>query len=143
MDATSPRHLKIASWVILALLAGISWLWLGRTFALGVLVGGVVAVVNFYVLHYLLKGTVERALAYSRNETGRAKAYFALRQIVRYFLLLGIIFFLVGSGQVDIFGLLLGLSTVVLTLMLAAVTETFKLKKKEANPSHGTSHLVS
>jgi hypothetical protein len=39
--------------------------------------------------------------------------------------------------------LLLGLSTVVLTLMLAALYETIKLKNKEANPSHGTPHSIS
>jgi hypothetical protein len=44
---------------------------------------------------------------------------------------------------VNIFGLLVGLSTVVLTLMLAAVIEVIKLRNKEANPSHGTPHSVS
>jgi hypothetical protein len=44
---------------------------------------------------------------------------------------------------VNIFGFLVGLSTVVLTLILAAVYEVFKLKNKEANPSHGTPHSVS
>jgi len=42
-----------------------------------------------------------------------------------------------------IVGLLLGLSTVVITLMLAAFNETIKLKNKEANPSHGTPHSIS
>lgn len=143
MEATSPRHLKIANWVILALLTAVGWLVGGADFAWGVVAGGLVAVLNFHVLHHVLRGTVERARALSVGEAGRAKAFFAFRQIIRFFLLLAIIFYLVGSGRVNIFGLLLGLSTVVLTLMLAAVNETFKLKKKEANPSHGTSHPVS
>jgi hypothetical protein len=75
--------------------------------------------------------------------SSRAKAFFAARQLLRFFALLAIIFLLVGQGWVNIFGLLLGLSTVVITLMLAAINETIKLKNKEANPSHGTSHPVS
>jgi hypothetical protein len=143
MDATSPRHLKIASWAILAVLTMVGWLAQGLDFALGVVAGGLLAVLNFHVLHYLLRQMVKQAQGLSHGEAGRAKTYFAVRQLVRYVLLLAIICYLVGSGRVNIFGLLLGLSTVVLTLMLAAVTETFKLKKKEANPSHGTSHSVS
>jgi hypothetical protein len=49
----------------------------------------------------------------------------------------------VSSGWINIFGLVLGLSTIVLTLILAAIHEAIKLKKKEANPSHGTSHSIS
>ena len=73
----------------------------------------------------------------------QAKACFAARQLLRFFVLLAIIFLLVGQGWVNIFGLLVGLSTVVLTLMLAALHETIKLKNKEANPSHGTPHSIS
>ncbi len=143
METISPRHLKIANWVILAWLTVGGWLAGGPDFAWGVLAGGLVAVLNFHVLHHVLRGTVARASGLTPGEAGRAKAFFAFRQIIRFFLLLAIISYLVGSGWVNIFGLLLGLSTVVLTLMLAAVTETFKLKKKEANPSHGTPRSVS
>ena len=48
--------------------------------------------------------------------------------MLRFFALLVIIFLLVGYGWVNIFGLVVGLSTVVLTLMLAAIIEVIKLK---------------
>ena len=53
------------------------------------------------------------------------------------------IYLLVSQGWVNIIGLVVGLSTVVLTLILAAIVEVIKLKNKEANPSHGTSDSVS
>jgi len=143
MDFLSPRTLKITNWVILALLTAVSYLALGADFALGVLVGGLVAVLNFHALHQGLRGLAARAQTAPDGQGGRAKAYFALRQGARYLVVLAVIFYLVGSGRVHVIGLLLGLSTVVVTLMLAALTETFKLKKKEANPSHGTPHSVS
>ena len=78
-----------------------------------------------------------------REGSAQAKAWFAGRQLLRFLALLVIIYLLVRHGWVNIFGLLVGLSTVVLTLMLAAINEVIKLKNKEANPSHGTSHSIS
>ncbi|MGB8991056.1 MAG: ATP synthase subunit I [Desulfobaccales bacterium] len=139
----SPRHLKIANWVVLAVLVLAGYFWGGREFALGVLAGGLLAVVNFHLLHHALKGTLEPLARDPQAGASRAKAFFAARQLLRFFALLAIIFLLVGHGWVNIFGLLVGLSTVVLTLMLAALHEVIKLRNKEANPSHGTSHSIS
>jgi diacylglycerol kinase len=143
MNITSPRHLKIANWSVLAVLVLAGFLWQGRQFALGVLVGGLLMVVNFHLLHFALRGTLEQ-LAHNPHEgSSQAKAWLAARQMLRFFGLLAIIYLLVRHGWVNVFGLLLGLSTVVLTLMIAAVNEMIKLKSKEANPSHGTSHSIS
>ena len=143
MNVLNPRHLKLANWAVLAALVLAGLLWRGREFALGVLVGGLVVVVNFHLLHQALKGTLERAGEEAAEAKARAKAFFAARQLLRFFALLVIIYLLVSHGWVNIFGLLVGLSTVVLTLILAAIIEVIKLKNKEANPSHGTSHSVS
>jgi hypothetical protein len=144
MDITSPRQLKLANWLVLAGLILAGFIWRGTEFALGILVGGLVVVINFHLLHQALRGTLERALAADPEEAeARAKAFFAARQLLRFFALLAIIFLLVSSGWVNIFGLLVGLSTVVLTLIMAAIGEMIKLKNKEANPSHGTSRPVS
>jgi diacylglycerol kinase len=144
MEILTPRRLKIANWLVLAVLSAAGFIWQGKDFALGVLLGGLVVVINFHLLHQALKGMLERTAAGSPEESaGRAKAWFALRQLLRFFALLAVIYFLVGRGWVNIFGLVVGLSTVVLTLMMAAVYEVIKLKNKEANPSHGTSDSVS
>jgi len=135
--------LKIANWTVLAVLVLAGYLWLGREFALGILVGGLVVVINFHLLHYALRGTLGQLAHHPQEGAGQAKAWFAARQMLRFLALLAIIFLLVRHGWVNIFGLLVGLSTVVLTLMLAALHETIKLKNKEANPSHGTPHSIS
>jgi hypothetical protein len=141
----SPRHLKVANWVMLGVLVLAGWLWQGGEFALGVLMGGLVVVINFHLLHHTLKGTLERVGKDAEDYQGRARAWFAARQILRFFALLAIIYLLVTRGWVNILGLVVGLSTVVLTLILAAIQEVIKLKNKnkEANPSHGTSDPVS
>lgn len=144
MELLTPRRLKIANWLVLAVLTGAGGLWQGKEFALGILVGGLVVVINFHLLHRALQGMLERATAGSVEEAaGRAKAFFAARQLLRFFALLLVIYLLVRHGWVNIFGLVVGLSTVVLTLILAAIIEVIKLKQKEANPSHGTSDSIS
>jgi hypothetical protein len=143
MDIMSPRHLKIANWSVLAVLVLAGFCWRGREFALGILVGGLVVVINFHLLHHALKGTLGQLAHNPQEGSSQAKAFFAGRQLLRFFALLAIIYLLVRHGWVNIFGLLVGLSTVVLTLMLAAINEMIKLKNKEANPSHGTPHSIS
>jgi len=143
MNIMDPRQLKIANWVVLAVLVVAGFFWRGSEFALGVLVGGLVVVINFHLLHYALKRVLENMAGSPEEAKGKAKAFFAARQLLRFLALLAIIFLLVSHGWVNIFGLLVGLSTVVLTLILAALQEMIKLKNKEANPSHGTPNSVS
>jgi len=138
----TPRHLKIANWVVLAILVAGGYLLSGREFALGVLVGGLVVVVNFHLLHRFLKGTLEKAQVDPESK-GRAQAFFAAKQLLRFLALVVIVYLLLRHGWVNVIGLVVGLSTVVLTLTLLGINEIIKIKNKEANPSHGTSHPLS
>lgn len=143
MELLSPRRLKLANWIFLALLAGLGFLWQGPQFGLGVLVGGLLVVVNFHWLHHNLKVLLEAAPRLPENQWGQAKAFFAVRQILRFFVVLVVLFVLLSQSWVNVFGLVVGLSTTVLTLMVVALIEVIKLNKKEANPSHGTPYSVS
>jgi hypothetical protein len=143
LELLSPRTLKLANWTILALLVALGYLWQGLQFGLGVLVGGLVVVVNFHWLHHNLKGLLEASSRLPEEDRGTAKAFFAGRQILRFFAVLAVLFLSLRQEWVNIFGLVVGLSTTVLTLMLVAVIEVIKLKKKEANPTHGTPYSVS
>ena len=143
VDILSPRTLKLANWTILALLVALGYLWQGPQFGLGVLVGGLVVVINFHWLHHNLRGLLEASPRSPDERRGAAKAFFAGRQILRFFVVLAVLFLSLRQAWVNVFGLLAGLSTTVLTLMLVAVIEVIKLKKKEANPTHGTPYSVS
>ena len=143
MELLSPQALKLANWTILALLVALGYLWQGPQFGLGVLVGGLVVVVNFHWLHRNLKGLLESSSQLSADQRGQAKAFFAGRQILRFFLVLAVLFLLLRQAWVNVFGLVVGLSTTVLTLMVIAVIEVIKLKKKEVDSSHGTPYSVS
>lgn len=143
MELLAPRTLKLANWTILAVLVGLGYVWQGPQFAVGVLVGGLLMVFNFYWLHHNLKGLLEGAAGSPQGQSGHFKAFFAARQFLRFGVALVVLYVLLRQEWVNIFGLVVGLSTTVLTLMAVAFIEMIKLNKKEANPSHGTSHSVS
>ncbi len=143
MELLEPRTLKLANWIILVVLVILGWLWQGPGFGLGVLAGGLLMVLNFHWLHHNLKSLLAGAAEAPEGQRGRSKAFFAARQFLRFWVAVLAIFVLLRQEWVNVFGLVVGLSTTVLTLMVVAFIEVIKLKKKEANPSHGTSHPVS
>jgi hypothetical protein len=143
VELLSPRTLKLANWAVLALLVTVGYVWQGPKFGLGILAGGLVVVLNFHWLHHNLKGLLDRAPQLPENQRGSAKAFFAGRQILRFFVVLAVLFLLLGQEWINAFGLVVGLSTTVLTLLSVAIIEVIKLNKKEANPSHGTPYSVS
>lgn len=143
MELLTPRTLKLANWIALALLVVVGFFWQGPKFALGVLMGGLLVVVNFHWLHRNLKILLERPSTLPESGTGQVKASFAVRQMLRFFVTLVVLYLLLRQDWINAIGLVVGLSTTALTLMAVAVIEVFKLKKKEANPSHGTPHSVS
>lgn len=140
----SPRHLKAANWVLLSVLVLLGWLWQGRDFALGVLVGGLLAVVNFHVLAYILNRTLNRSLGQTAKwERGTKQAIFFAKYILRVTVLAAILYFLIRYNLVNVFGLIIGLSTVVITLILAGINEIRKIYHKEVLVGNGTSNPVS
>ncbi|MFP3869209.1 MAG: ATP synthase subunit I [Desulfobacteraceae bacterium] len=143
LELLSPRTLKLANWMALALLVIVGYLWQGPKFALGVLMGGLLVVFNFHWLHRNLKALLEGPARSTEEGRGQAKAFFAARQMLRFLVTLVVLYLLLRQDWVNAIGLVVGLSTTVLTLMAVAVIEVIKLKKKEANPSHGTPHSIS
>jgi ATP synthase I chain len=149
----TPKTMKTTSWIILAVLVVAGWLWQGLDFAGGILVGGLVVIINFYWMAHILNSTLNRQWA-TREQfqtAGRqAAAFMVMKYIFRFTALAVIIFVLVKTGWVNIFGFLVGLSTVVLTLVVLGIIESRKIffcriseeLFKEALTVHGTSNSL-
>jgi len=102
--------LTAGSLALLALLAVVGFLFGSVRFALSVLAGGVLAIANFYWLRSILV----RAFRLTPEQAPR----FALfRYVVRLAVLAAVIFVLIVTCRADVFGLLLGLSVLVLNIM--------------------------
>jgi hypothetical protein len=117
--------MQTASWALLLVLAGGSALFFSLFFALSVLVGGLIAIASFRVAQgdvvRLVTSVTALPSAEQRQNVARQgqKGY-----LLKFWLrigLIGVILLVLIKGQlVDVFGLLVGLSTVVLATTLVA-----------------------
>lgn len=130
MEYLTPRTMKITAWLVLAVLTAAGWLAFGPQIGGGILVGGLLAVVNFHLMAHILISVLGRPLR-SREEwqsAGRqAVAYMTVRYVLRFLALVAIIFLLIRSGWFHIAGLLIGLSTIVITLIILGIIESRKI----------------
>ncbi len=115
-----------ANWVLLAL-ATLTAAVLGPPrVSLGVLAGGLLVTVNFH----LLARTLRKALTpphLASHHAVLAKYY------VRFLISGFIIFVLIAGGFVDPLGLVIGLSVVVASIILATIREVKRIIFKEAD----------
>ena len=95
-------------------MTAVSWAISTPYFAKGVLVGGLLANVSFM----FLKNDLIRILA---GPLHSAKARFLIKYYARFSLLALILFFLVRYHLVHVVGLILGLSTVVLSIGITTI----------------------
>jgi hypothetical protein len=117
------RLMNAAVWI--SMIGASLWFWPWR-FTLGVMAGGLVILINFHLLSRVLK---------SGLTPGQLTTPMAV--IAKYYLrLLGtalVLYILIAYRLVNPFGLILGLSVVVINLTLVGCNEMRKILFKEAN----------
>ena len=114
-----------SNWILFVVISILGFLLLPADFARGMFFGGLLVTLNFH----LLAKTLKRALTpphLSSHNVVIAKYY--LRFIGSGF----IIFILIAGKYVNPLGLIIGLSVVVISIMLATMYEIAKLIFKEA-----------
>ena len=114
-----------SNWILFLAASIMGFVLLPADFARGVLFGGLLVTLNFH----LLAGTLRKALTpphLSSHSVVIAKYY--LRFIGSGF----VIFILIAGNYVNPVGLIIGLSVVVFSIMLATLCEITKLIFKEA-----------
>lgn len=102
--------------ILLTLLASVS---ISPRFSAGIFAGGILSVANFYWLRNILV----RAL---QLQTGDAPRFAVLRFLVRVALLAAAVFVLVTCIHVDVFGLLIGLSVLVVNIIALSIYLSLK-----------------
>ncbi len=121
------RDLKLRNWIILLLLSSISYFLMNHSVTLGIILGGLIIMVNFRLFQNTIrkafspKGVMQRI-----NITVILKFYFRL-------LALGIILYiLIARMGIDPVGLAIGLSTVVISIVSLGITRAWKEHAGEA-----------
>jgi peptidoglycan biosynthesis protein MviN/MurJ (putative lipid II flippase) len=101
------EYISLTIWIVLCV---VSFFVFGDKFALGVLLGGVVCVVNYQWLYSHARGAISLTAR-------QGKSFMAKRYILRLTTTGAVLFALIAYMKVDIIGLLLGLSVMMLGIM--------------------------
>jgi len=114
------KRLEIANWIILACLFFPSFIFASRPFYVGVLLGGFISILNFHGMIWGLRGLF-------KNLSGNVKQPTMIKYYIRLVLTGFVLYLLIETKTVDIFGLVIGLSVVVINMV---VTMIIALAKK-------------
>jgi hypothetical protein len=122
--------IELHNWIILGAVSAISFVFLSLNFTLGIIAGGLISIANFYGLTRSLRK------AFS-NVSGRTKSFLMIRYYMRFILTGVVIYFLLTRTEISVFGLLIGLSLVVVNIIGSTLYElskkNFRMIMKEVN----------
>ncbi len=124
----SLKQVQVLSWLLLGIVSGAGWLMFSALAAKSIFIGGAVANISFI----FLKKDLIKLLG---GPLDAAKVRFYIRYYARLSVVVVILFLLVKYQVVNTIGLLLGLSTVVMSIGLTVAGEAkkFYFKAKEAS----------
>jgi hypothetical protein len=122
-DALSLKRMIGLSWVYLIVLAVGSWVLSSWSFAWAALAGGIISITSFLVSYRDVMGFLDTAALQSQSaeRVKKIKKSFIVKFWLRLFLIGLILFLLIRFSGINVFGLILGLSTVVFTITFAAL----------------------
>ena len=119
-DEALIKKIELFNWVLLVLLTSGGFVLSSREFGFGVLVGGILAIGNFH----LMKRSLFRAL--DPQKKGKSRFFYLFKYYLRFAALGLIIALLLIKGWVNPFGMLLGLSIIVLGIAFVGFHEARK-----------------
>jgi hypothetical protein len=113
------QRLEIINWVILGVFVLASAVFFSSKFTLGVFLGGLISIVNYHWLYRDIRKVFQ-------NLNDRSKSRIMFKYYIRFGVTAIALFFIVSSQIVDVIGLLVGLSTVIINIVLTAVAALTK-----------------
>ena len=116
------RRIEIFNWIILAIVFIPSLIFSPIKFSLGVLLGGFISILNFYWMERGLRGIFA-------NTAGNVKGPVIGKYYIRLILTAIVLYFLIANGTVNVIGLLIGLSVVVINIIIITLITTMAKKK--------------
>ncbi len=118
------KRLEWTNVLLLAALAAFSLLLRSPRFSLGVLCGGCISIINFHWLYRNLLSVFTKHLS-------RARAALMLRYYLRLAVTAFALYCLISRDLVDVIGLVIGLSVVVLNIVLTTILVLSKKNRLE------------
>ena len=121
------QNIKTFNWVVLFILGALSGVFMTVEFTLGVILGGLIIIANFSLLHRTMRSAFsDQGAMKGKRMALIAKFYFRL-------VIMGlIIYILIVNGWVNPLGLTVGLSVVVLSILTFGIRAAFRTSSREA-----------
>jgi hypothetical protein len=113
------QRIETINWITLAVFVLISLILLSYRFSLGVLLGGFISIVNFHWLSHDIKKVFKII-----NDRSKSRVMF--KYYIRFSITAVVLYFIVSNNIVDVIGLLVGLSTVLINIVLIAAMTLLK-----------------
>ena len=125
-DMISLQRLQVTSWLYLIVMTIGAIFAFSFTFALSVFAGGVISIVSFWVSHTDVMRMVSTLTESTdpeqrKDKVKKGKSGYLLKFWIRIAIIGVVLFFLIRSDMTNIFGLILGLSTVVFTITVTVL----------------------
>ena len=108
------KKIELVNWIVLAVLFIPALIFTPFKFALGILLGGFISIINFYWMERGLRGLFTDT---SKNVKGPVM----VKYYIRLALTAVILYFLIANDTVNVVGLLIGLSVVVINIIVTLV----------------------
>ena len=126
-DQQPLRTVLLYSWILLGFMLAVGWLVFDVLIVRSLLVGGLLANLSFW----LMKRDLTRLL---QGELAAVKVRFFIKYYARLALITLVLFLVIRHGAVHVIGLLVGLSTVFISIAAVAIDSARKeLNIKEAS----------
>jgi hypothetical protein len=103
------KFIATGNWILLGFMVVAALVFGSQRFAGGVLAGGLIAIINCYWLYSILQRTM-------RLPVKKAVRFAQTRYLLRLVLIAVVVSVLIVRYGIDVFGLLLGLSVLVITI---------------------------
>ncbi len=113
------RRIEFSNWIILAVIFLPSLCFAPYKFALGILIGGFISIVNFYWMEKSLRGAFGK-------KTGSIKGFIMAKYFLRLALTGVILYFLITNETVNVIGLIIGLSVVIINIIAITIISLTK-----------------
>ena len=105
------KRIEIFNWIILTIVFILSLIFFPIKFSLGVLLGGFISILNFYWMVRGLQGLF-------KNPAGNVKGPVMVKYYIRLALTAVVLYFLIANHTVNVIGLIIGLSIVVINILI-------------------------
>jgi chromate transport protein ChrA len=124
VKTTLQKRIELVNWVTLCVCFILSLIFFSYNFALGVLLGGLISIINFY---WLSRNLVKLFRRLSDNsEPGKLRQFLLFRYYIRLAITGLVLYFVITKLPVSVIGLVFGLSIVITGIVLTVIIENVK-----------------